>query len=287
MLAIFKREFVAYFLSPVGYIFMGFFLLLSGFFVATQNFLTGSPQYQGVLGSITFIFLVVVPILTMRLFSEEKRQKTDQLLLTTPTSLFGIVIGKYLAAVAVFLATLLITIIYPVVMSFYGFLGGWEILGGYIGFFLLGCSFIAVGLFVSTLTDNQVIAAVVTFSALLLMWVIDLVQQAVPPGALSGVVFAIVLGAGLTALVFFATRSLIATAIAFVIAAGIIIVIQLTADAFYDTFIIEFLAWFSLLSRYEGFSRGVLSFSPIVYYVSFCGAFVFLTVRMIEKQRWT
>ena len=98
MLAVFKRELRAYFTSSTGFIFMGFFLLLSGFFFAMTNLFPASPDYNSVLGSITFIFLIVVPILTMRLMPDDKRQRTDQLLFTSPTSLTGIVLGKYFAA---------------------------------------------------------------------------------------------------------------------------------------------------------------------------------------------
>ena len=170
---------------------MGFFILIAGVFFAISNLLSGNPNFTGVLSSLTFIFLFLVPILTMRLISEETRQKTDQLLITSPLSITGIVLGKYLAAVGVFVITLLITVLFPVIMSFFALLGlgWWEILGGYIGFLLLGCAFISVGLFFSSLTDNQLIAAVETFAALLLIWILDFVAQSVPADPVSGLVF--------------------------------------------------------------------------------------------------
>ena len=161
MLAVFRRELRAYFVSPIGFVFVGFFILIAGVFFAISNLLSGNPSFTGVLSSLTFIFLFLVPILTMRLISEETRQKTDQLLITSPLSITGIVLGKYLAAVGVFVITLLITVLFPVIMSFFALLGlgWWEILGGYIGFLLMGCAFISIGLFFSSLTDNQLIAA--------------------------------------------------------------------------------------------------------------------------------
>ena len=99
MLAVFRRELAAYFVSPIGFTFIGFFILLAGVFFAISNLLSGNPNYTGVLGSITFIFLFVVPILTMRLISEETRQKTDQLLITSPLGITGIVVGKYLSLI--------------------------------------------------------------------------------------------------------------------------------------------------------------------------------------------
>jgi ABC-2 type transport system permease protein len=288
MLAIFRRELKAYFTSPIGFTFVGFFLLLAGVFFSISNLLSGNPVFTGVLSNLTFIFLFLVPILTMRLISEESRQKTDQLLITSPIGITGIVLGKYLAAVGVFLITLLITVLYPVIMSFYSILGlaWWEILGGYIGFFLLGSAFIAVGLFFSSLTDNQLIAAVETFAALLLIWILDYIAQSVPADAVSGLVFLAVVAVGLIALVFFSTRNTLATAVTFVVAAAAVVLLYVFSRGSYEGLIAKILNWFSLLKRYNDFSMGILGLSPIVYYISFSGAFVFLTIRMIEKRRW-
>ena len=239
------------------------------------------------LGSITFIFLIVVPVLTMRLISEETKQKTDQLLLTSPLSLTKMVLGKYLAAVGVFLLTLLVTALYPVLLSFFGPVAVWEILGGYIGFFLLGSSFIAVGLFVSSLTDNQVIAAIVTFVSLLFMWLIDWIQQGVPVDRASGIVFAGLLVIGAAIFVYFTTRTIIVSIAVFTVGSGIVTGMYFLNPIVFEGLIVRVLDWFSLLARYGDFSMGVLSISPIVYYVTFCAIFVFLTIRMIEKRRWS
>ncbi|MCL2319219.1 MAG: ABC transporter permease subunit, partial [Treponema sp.] len=131
MLAIFKREIKAYFLTPIGYLYMGLFLLLTGIFYTFNNLFSQSSQFTGFLGSILFIYLFAIPLLTMRLFSEEKRQKTDQLLLTSPVSITGIVCGKFLAAMAVYCGTLLVTVAYAVVIAVYGDLQTWETLGSY------------------------------------------------------------------------------------------------------------------------------------------------------------
>ncbi len=288
MLAVFRRELKAYFTSPLGFAFVGFFILVAGVFFALSNLLTGNPSYTGVLSNLTFIFLFLVPILTMRLLSEEARQKTDQLLITSPLSITGIVMGKYLAAVGVFVVTLLITVLYPVIMSFFsiGGLAWWEILGGYIGFLLMGSAFISLGLFFSSTTDNQLIAAVETFAALLMIWILDYVAQSVPSSAVAGLVFLGVVAGGLVALVFFSTRSTLAAVATVVAAAAALVLLFIFSRSFYEGLIAKILAWFSLVKRYSDFSMGVLSLSPIVYYISFAGAFVFLTIRMIEKRRW-
>jgi ABC-2 type transport system permease protein len=289
MIAVFLRELKSYFENVTGFIFMGFFLLLSGIFFVFNNLIPQSPNYNGLLGTITFIFLIVVPILTMRLLSEEARQKTDQLLLTSPLSLTGMVLGKYLAALGVFLLTLVVTVLYPVLISLVGDVVVSEVLGGYIGFFLLGSAFIAVGLFVSSLTDNQVIAAVVTFAALLIMWILDALQQGLPSDSLSGAAFAGLLVLGVAVFLYFSVRSWIVSVAAALVGGGVIalfwFVIGGKAQNF-DGFIVKVLKWFSLLSRYQDFSLGILSLSSVVYYISFSAVFVFLTVRVIEKRRW-
>jgi ABC-2 type transport system permease protein len=267
---------------------MGFFLLLSGFFFAMTNLFPASPDYNAVLGSITFIFLIVVPILTMRLMPDDKRQRTDQLLFTSPTSLTGIVLGKYFAAVSVFVLTLLITCIYPIILSFFGNLATWEIVGGYIGFLLLGSAFISIGLFISTLTENQVIAAVITFSALLFMWILDWVTQGLPTDKTSGIIFAGIIALALGAFVYFNTRNIYVGVATTLVGAIIIVLTYFLADKyFFDGFIVRVFEWFSLLKRYEEFQIGILSLSPIVYYITFSAAFVFLTIRVLEKRRWS
>jgi len=287
MIGIYKKELKTYFSTPTGYVFMGFFLLIAGFFFAISNLFSMSADYNGMLGNLTFIFLIVVPILTMRLLSEEMRQKTDILLLTSPLNVNEIVIGKYLAALTVFLITLLITCLYPIMMSFFGEIAVWEIIGGYIGFFLLGSTFIAIGLFISSLTDNQVIAAVVTFSVLLLLWVIDSLQSIVPTTTLSGVVFAAVLVIAVALWLYSAARNIYVSLGVIVAGAATILGIYALNKDVYTGFIGKVIAWFSLMSRYQDFSLGLLSLSPIVYYITFSIAFVFLTAMQIEKKRWS
>jgi ABC-2 type transport system permease protein len=288
MLAVFRREIRAYLASILGYIVAGAFLVLAGIFFAFTNLLGGSPNFTGVLNTLSFVFLFVVPIFTMRLLAEDRRQKTDQLLITSPLSITAIVLGKYLAAIVFFLMILVVTVLYPVIMSFYalGGLGWWEILGGYIGFFLLGASFIAVGLFFSAITENQIVAAISTLGALLFIWILDPISQGLPTDPVSGLVFLAVLGVLLVVLMYFSTRSVAAAVVTFVVAAVVVVLLYLFSRPLFDGLIGNVLGWFSLVRRYNDFNLGLLSLSPVVYYVSFSGAFVFLSIRVIEKRRW-
>ena len=288
MLAVFKRELRAYFTSPIGFVVIGLFLFLSAIFFAASNLLGASSEYNGLLSTMSFIFLFIVPILTMRLLTEEKRQHSDQMLITSPLSVTAIVFGKYLAAVAVFLITLLVTVLFPVMMSFFSLLGleWWKIIGGYIGLFLLGSAFIAVGLFFSSLTESQIVAAVATYTALLVMWIIDAVAGMVPTGWFAGLVFVAAAAAGLVLLVWMSTRSLPAAIVVAVVLGGGIAAVAVLQQSLFEGLIAKVLTWFSLLKRYEDFNLGILGLSPVVYYLSFSAAFVFLTVRMIDRKRW-
>lgn len=183
MIAIFKREFKSYFTSPIGYIYLGISLLLSGWFFVSTNLYYTITDMSYFFGNLTMIFIFLVPMLTMRLFAEERRNKTDQLLLTAPVTVTKIVLGKYLSAVALFGFTLLITLIYPFVMMLYGTPLLPTILALYLGFFLTGSALIAIGVFISSSTESQVTAAIVSFVVILFIqlsdWITSIFKNAV------------------------------------------------------------------------------------------------------------
>ena len=286
MLAIFKRELKAYFLTPIGYLFMGLFLLLTGFFYFVNNLLSGRSQFSGFLGSVLLICLFAVPILTMRLFSEEKRQKTDQLLLTSPVSITGIVCGKFFAALAVYCTTLAFTALYVIVIAVYGDLQAWETFGSYIGFIFLGASYISVGIFVSASTENQFTSALLSFFALMFIWLIDPITQIIPSDTRSGIISAIVLLAALILFVYMNTRNWVLALAAAIIGGLAIAGLYFYKKNVFFGFIQNFIGWFSLNRRYQSFAMGLLKLDSLLYYASFSGLFLFLTVRIIEKRRW-
>ncbi len=233
MKAIFSKEFKSYFLSPIGYIFTAVFMILASMF-----FLNGSLMYRiadisVIFSNINIVYLFLVSILTMRSFSEERNKKTDQLLLTAPCSIGEIVVGKYLAAMATLGVTVVISFVFPIVLCMFGNPPISEIIGSYVGFVLLWGAFIAIGIFISSLTESQMISAVFTFGVLLLVYFMDDIAAGVSNKTLATV-----------------------------------------------------LSWFSLMNRYFEFQRGILNVVSIVYYLSFIGVFLFLTVQGIERRRW-
>jgi ABC-2 type transport system permease protein len=179
MIAIWKREIQSYFSTPVGYVFMGVFLALSGVVFYIQNISALSSDVLYLLSQNTFLWLLLSPVLTMRLMAEERHQKTDQLLLTSPISLWGIVAGKYFAAAAVLFATVFLTLGYVLVISIFGKVYLGELIVGYLGFILQGCSFLALDLYISGCARSQVTAAIAAFGINLALWLLDLLATAV------------------------------------------------------------------------------------------------------------
>ena len=174
MLAIWKRELQSYFYTPVGYVFMGVFLSLSGLFFYMLVLDARSSDVLTFLGQISYLWMLLSPVLTMRLLAEEKQKRTDQLLLTSPVSLPGIVLGKYLAAVTVMACTVLLTLVYVLVVALYGAVYPGELMVGYLGFILQGSAFLALDLYISGCASNQVTAAVAAFGVNLALWLMDL-----------------------------------------------------------------------------------------------------------------
>lgn len=170
MSAIFKREFKAFFTSPIGYVVLALVFALSGFFFYVYNMLGGSADLSGVFSSLLmYILLLVLPILTMRLLSDDKRQRTDQALLTAPVSLVGIALGKFFAALLIFAIGISITILFAIIIAFQVTPDWLVIIGNYLGLLLLGGMIISIGLFISSLTESQLIAALGTFTVSLLL----------------------------------------------------------------------------------------------------------------------
>ena len=167
MLAVFKKEFKSYFYSPMAYIVIGLFIVVTSFIFC--YFFLPQGDFTPMLDMIVYLQFLLVPMLTMRLLTEDRKNGTESLLLTSPTKLASIVVGKYLAALAVFMAMVALSWVYPLVLLGFGGVVTAKLVGGYVGYVLIGAAFIAFGLFASSLTENQFIAAVITIVGLLVI----------------------------------------------------------------------------------------------------------------------
>ena len=182
-----KREIREYFHTPVGYVFIGVFLAVSSVLFYMQILRQRSGDLPNFIAEMSYLWMLLSPVLTMRLLAEEKQKKTDQLLLTSPVSLPGIVVGKYLAAVTVLLITAGLTLFFVLIVALYGTIYPAELAVNYLGFILQGCAFVALDLFISGCAGTPVTAAVMAFGANFLLWILDLLENAVQVGWASDV----------------------------------------------------------------------------------------------------
>ncbi len=180
MLAIFKRDLRAYFTTPIGYVFLGVFLAVSGGAFSLFTLQAGTSSASGYFTAMIFALIVLIPLITMKSFSEEKKLKTEQLLMTSPVSLGGMVLGKFLAAYTMFAGTFLVSCTQLIVLSFYGTPNAGKIIGSVIALLLVGAAFTAVGIFVSSLTENQIVSAIGTMAIMAVFLAIGMLSSYIP-----------------------------------------------------------------------------------------------------------
>jgi len=234
MLVIFKRDLLAYFRTPVGYVFMGVFTSLSGLIFYLYNLQYLSGDLLTFLSQLTLLVMLLCPLLTMRLICEDRQKKTDQLLFTSPVGLGSMVAGKYLAAACVMGLTILLTNIYTLIIAVCGkvYIGEWFV--GYMGFTLQSLAFLALDLFVSAFAKNQMTGAVLAFGANFLLWMADLLAVRLP--------------------------------------------LQWMSDIF---------RFISLYDRYEPFRLGQLSYSGILFFLTFISCCLVGAVRVLDARRFS
>lgn len=232
MRAIFKKDFRFYFTSPIGYVFLTLFFFVVNLLFYLFNIVNRSADLSLAFIVILIALTLTLPILTMRLMSEEYRQKTDQLLLTAPIKPSAIILGKFFSAFGFVVTALVVTLIFPLTVALYGATNGAAIAGNYVAILCVSAACLSIGLFLSTLTENQIISALGTWGAFLLLLGLYFLLPATTPflGALVG--------------------------------------------------------WVSIFSRFDSFTQGIFPLDDIVYYVSLCAVFLFLSVRTLEKKRW-
>lgn len=234
MFAIYKRELKSYFSSAIGYVVLATFIFFASLFFVVYNLVYDTSNMTNIFGSMMLIYVFLIPILTMRTFSEEKRQKTDQALLTAPVSLTCIVMGKFFAAFTIYAIGLSSMVIFALILAAFSNVETWVIVGNIVGMLLVGAALIAIGIFISNLTESQIIAAVASIFVMLLLFLLG------------------------------------------------------NFASFTDNTVIQdIINSLSITQRYNNFSLGIFNLSDAVFYLSIAVLFVFFTVRMLEKRRWS
>ena len=287
MTAVFKHEIGSYFKGILGYLFTAFVLIFAGIYTMAYNLSGAYANFEYVLDSISFIYLIAVPILSMRSVAEEKRQKTDQLLYSLPMRLSDVIIGKYLAMIVVLALPCAVMALYPLILSQFGAVRFGPAYGTLLAFYMLGACLLSIGLFISSVTESQVAAAVITLVATLLLYFMSGLASFVSSEA-SASLLALCLIAVLFAVIVYllSKNSIIAFGTALVGVGGLIVWYTVNRDAFSGLFgdIMEKL---SVFDRFSGFVDGVFDLTAVVYYLSIICVFLFLSVQAMEKRRWS
>ena len=288
MLAIYKRELRSYFQSMVGCVFIAFLMVFTGIYFVAYNLTAGYPYFSYTLSGSLIVFIVGIPLITMRSFSEERKNRTDQLLLTAPVSLGKVVMGKYLAMVTVIAIPNVIFCIYPLIIKSQGTA---YLTVDYISifvFFLLGCVYAAIGMFMSSLTESQIMAFISTFGILLVLYLWDGILSMLPSSAVSGLAGVLII---LSAVVFYIWHMtgnyIIAGAIEIIgIVAGV--VVYIVDSGLYENLLTNLLGKLALANVFTDItSNSIVDVTGIVFYLSIIVVFVFLTVQSIQKRRWS
>ena len=270
-----------------GYIFIGFMLAVTGIFTTLINLISTYPSFENVLSNITIVFLLIIPILTMRSVAEERHSKTDQLLYSLPVSVTQIVLAKYLAMFTVFLIPVGIIGLYPLILSIFGTVYLGTAYGALLGFTLLGGALIAVGMFMSSLTESQVIAAVTSFGVIFAMYLMSAIASLIPAGAMASLVAFAVVVLIFAGVVYSLTKNSTVAGITAAAGAFILAGIYFINSSIFDGLFANVLNWLSVFDRFSTFTTGLFDLTSVVYYVSLIILFVFGTVQSVEKRRWS
>lgn len=287
MRAIFKREVNSYFHTMTGYLFCAFLLFFAGIYLMALNLRGGYANFEYVPYNMGFAFLIATPILTMRVIAEERRQKTDQLLYSLPIRLTQVVLGKYAALLAVLALPILFLGIYPLVLSLFGTVNLAVAYGSLFGFFLMGAALVAMGLFLSSLSESQVSAAVLTFVAVLLNYYLATLSSYVPDSASASLVICVLLLLLLALCVLRLTQNVIAVVITLAVGVGGLALAWHFASGSFENLFPALLNHLSLYESFYSFVDGVFDWTSVVYFLSVIGVFLLLTVQTLEKRRWS
>lgn len=286
MIAVWKHEVRAYFRSLTAYVFGAFLLCFIGVGTLLYNLQAAVSNFEFVLSFGCLIFVVIVPVLTMRVIAEERKQKTDQLLYSLPVTTTEVVLGKYLALLVVYLLPLSLIALYPLLFSRYGEVYLPTAYGSLFAFFLLGAALIAVGVFISSLTENQGFAAGIGIAVILLNYYSVTLSESVSSSSL-GTMIAL---AALLVVLWFVIRHLtrnekLAWCVCVPLYAAILITVWVDYTKF-EGLLPKIMNALSLFERFYVFVNGMFDMTGVVYYASVAAFFLFLTVQSLEKRRY-
>lgn len=287
MTAVFRHELSSYFKSVSGYVFGAFLLLFGGIYTTDINLNAGLTNFEYVLDYMCIIFLIIVPILTMRVVAEERRQRTDQLLYSLPLTMTEVVLGKYGALLVVFLAPMAVIGVYPLILSAFGNVYLPAAYSAWLGFFLLGAALLAIGMFISSLTESQAVAAGLCFVVMLVNYFITSLAGFISTTAFASFAAFTVVILALAGIVWFMTRSGLASGVLALVLEAVLLFFYAGDTSAFEGLFPEVMENLSLFDQFYQFVNGVFDLRAVVYLLSVSGLFLFLTVQSLEKRRWS
>ncbi len=286
MIAVLKHELRIYFHSLTAYVFGAFLLAFVGIGAMLYNIQAAVSNFEFVLSFGSLVFVVIVPILTMRVIAEERKQKTDQLLYSLPITTTEVIVGKYLALLTVYLIPLCFICLYPLIFSQFGDVYLLTSYGSIVAFFIMGAALIALGIFISSLTDNQGFAAGIGIAAILLNYYSVSLSEYVSSTAFGSVVAICVIIIALGAVIRYLTRNEnLAYGICFISIAATMTIYVIDATKF-EGLLPNIMTKLSLFERFNVFVNGIFDMTAIVYYFTVIAFFLFLSVQSLEKRRY-
>lgn len=287
MIAIFKRELKSYYHGMLGYLFAALMLIFAGIYTMAYNLSGYYSNFEYVLSGITFIYLFSVPVLTMRSVADEKRQKTDQLLYSLPIRLSSVIIGKYLAMLVVLAVPCGIMALYPLILSQFGTVAFTTAYSSLFAFFMLGACLLSMGLFISSVTESQVAAAVLTLVAtLLLFYMTDLASFVSNSSSASLIAVSILVVIFSIILYLLAKNPIVSLFVACAGVGGLYVWYSQNSVPFIGLFR-DIMNQLSVFDRFYTFIDGVFDWTAIIYFISVICVFLFLAVQSMEKRRWS
>ncbi len=286
MIAIYKHELRSYFHSLTTYVAGAFLLAVIGIGAMLYNIQSAVSNFEFVLGFSSIVFAIIVPLLTMRVLAEERKQKTDQLLFSLPITTVQVILGKYLALLTIFALPVCIIALYPLIFAQFGNVYLPASYGSIFAFFLVGAALMALGLFISSLTDNQGLAAGIGVAVILFNYFsVDLAEyvSATPLGALVTIAI-IILALGF--LVEHLTKNVRFSNIITLVLLALALIAYLTVPEVFDGLLPQIMTKLSLFDQLDVFVNGVFDLTSVVYFLSVTAFFLFLSVQSLEKRRY-
>lgn len=287
MTAIYRRELGSYFHGMTAYVFIAFLLVFAGIYTMIYNLNAGYPNFEYVLQAMSIIFLIAIPVLSMRVVAEERRQKTDQLLYALPLGMTRVVLGKYLAMLTVVAIPCVIMGLYPLLLSTFGSVFLPTAYGTLVGFFLLSATLSAIGLFISSLTENQAVAAGLCFGVMLLLFFMADLSDLVPDSTGASLAALLVTVLAVAGLVRLFTRSTPAALMVAIAGEAGLFVAYLTASDSFSGLFGKLADGLSVFERFYAFVDGVFDLTAVLYFLSVIAVALFLAVQSMEKRRWS